>query len=162
LNAYSITASRLPPWEPTEELRKEFDGAPAGMCEAAATAVVSDADIVVTENPDWFPYYDKFEKRNVLLANPAVLLRQCEIYARGNDVTWAFNYPMFDAPWSTFYFLAESQALNSGMVFLEMCHKKGVDAGARELGRSLIYNRLPNIFRDACCGEDAADGAEWG
>ena len=132
------------------------------MCEAAATAVVSDADIVVTENPDWFPYYDKFEKRNVLLANPAVLLRQCEIYARGNDVTWAFNYPMFDAPWSTFYFLAESQALNSGMVFLEMCHKKGVDAGARELGRSLIYNRLPNSFRDACCGEDAADGAEWG
>ncbi len=39
--------------------------------------------MVVTENQDWFPYWDEFEKRNVLLVNPSVLLRQCEIYVRG-------------------------------------------------------------------------------
>src|SRR5258707_5637174 len=71
LNAYGITVSMLPVSEPDEHLRKEFgEGAPAGICEAAATATLCDADIVVTENPYWFPYYSEFEKRNTLLGNP--------------------------------------------------------------------------------------------
>ena len=98
----------VPVREPDESLQKEFGGgAPADICKAAATAAFCDADMVVTENPEWFPFYNEFEKRNTLLGNPSVLLRQCEIYARGHDVTWSFNYPMFDAPWSSFYFFAE-------------------------------------------------------
>lgn len=147
LNAYGITVSTVQVCKPDEILRKEFgEGAPAGICEAAATAAICDADMVVTDNPDWFPFYGEFEKRNTVLGNPSVLLRQCEIYARGHDITWSFNDPMFDSPWATFYFFAEHQALNTGMAFLEACHKKGIDAGVREIGRSLIYNRLPNIL----------------
>jgi hypothetical protein len=145
LNAYAVTVSVVPVRQPDEDLRKEFgEGAPAGICEAAATAASCDADMVVTENPDWFPFFDEFEKRNIFLGNPDVLLRQCEIYARGHDVTWAFKDQMFDAPWSSFYFFAEHDALTSGVMFLDACHRKRIDVG--DIGRSLVYNRLPNIF----------------
>lgn len=146
-NAYGITVSMVPVREPDESLQKEFgDGAPADICKAAATAAVCDADMVVTENPEWFPFYNEFEKRHTLLGNPSVLLRQCEIYARGHDITWSFNYPMFDAPWSSFYFFAEHDTLSASLRFLEVCHKKGLAGATGELGRSLVYNRLPNIL----------------
>jgi hypothetical protein len=145
LNAYSVAVSVVQVSQPDEDLRKLFGGdAPAGMCEAAATASSCDADMVVTESLDWFPFYDEFEKRNTLLGNPDVLLRQCEIYARGHDIAWTFKDQMFDTPWSSFYFFAEHEALTSGIRFLDACHNKRIDVG--DIGRSLVYNRLPNIF----------------
>jgi hypothetical protein len=102
--------------------------------------------MVVPENRNWFPFNDEFERRNTLLGNPSVLLRQCEISVRGHDITGAFSDPMLDVPWNSFYFFAEHQALHPGLVFLEASHKKGVDAGAAEIGRSLICNRLPNTL----------------
>src|SRR5258708_38823660 len=93
--------------------------------------------MVVTENPEWFPLSNEFEKRNTLLGNPSVLLRQCEIYARGHDITWSFNYPMFDAPWSSFYFFAELDTLSASLRFLEVCHKKGLALFHKTQSRTL-------------------------
>ena len=120
--------------------------APAHICEAAATALFCDADIVVTENSGWYPFYEEFERLGILLGSPQVMLRQSEIFVRGHDEPWAFADPMFDAPWGTFYFFAESHTLLAGQKFLDACHKKGVDGQVQEIGRSLVYNRVPNIL----------------
>jgi len=108
LNAYAITTS------PTavavaDEVMKQACGeqAPAHICEAAATALFCDADIVVTENSGWYPFYEEFERLGILLGSPQVMLRQSEIFVRGHDEPWVFADPMFDAPWGTFYFFAK-------------------------------------------------------
>jgi hypothetical protein len=147
LKAEGITVSPISIQKPDDETLKLFgDGAPTGMADAAATGRACDADMVVTETFEWFPYFFEFEKQNTQLGNPGVLLRQCEIFARGHDITWSFKWPMADSPWSSFYFFAEQPALAPSMTFLELCQKKGANAESKELGRSLVYNRMPNIF----------------
>ena len=67
----------VPVREPDESLQKEFgDGAPADICKAAATAAICDADMVVTENPEWFPFYNEFEKRDTLLGSARTGIRE--------------------------------------------------------------------------------------
>lgn len=147
LNAYAITTSHISSSVPNDTINQTFGGqALPGMCEAAATALSCDADMVVTENPDWYPFYEEFEKINMLLGSCELILRQGEIFVCGHDIPWSFNHPLFDAPWGPFYFFAEQQTLNPGQVFLDVCHKKGIDAEVQEVGRSLVYNRIPNIL----------------
>ena len=75
-----------------------------------------------------------------------MILPQTEIFVRGHDIPWAFNSPMFDAPWGPFYFFGENNTLMPGQVFLDKCNRKGIDAQVQEIGRSLVYNRIPNIL----------------
>ncbi len=147
LNAYAITASPIAVAVADAAMKQAFgEQVPGQMCESAATALFCDADMVVTENSDWYPFYEEFEKLGILLGSPQVMLRQSEIFVRGHDEPWAFTDPMFDAPWGTFYFFAENHILLAGQKFLDACHKKGVDGQVQEIGRSLVYNRVPNIL----------------
>jgi hypothetical protein len=147
LNSQGIPAQTVPAVEPDEETTKLFGAdSPAGIAQAAATAAKCDADIIVTEQADWFPYVFDFDKRNVLLGDSKVLLRQCEIFVRGHDITWSFADPMFYAPWGPFIFFSEREALMLGQDFLSLCRAKNVSAEASEYGRSLVYNRIANIF----------------
>lgn len=147
LNAYAITTSAISMAVPNETVREAFgEHAPARVCEAAATALSCDADMVITENSDWYPFYREFDKLNILIGSSEVLFRQSEIFVRGHDIPWAFSNPMFDAPWGPFYFFAENETLALGQRFLGACHKKAVDKEVQEVGRSLVYNRIPNIL----------------
>jgi hypothetical protein len=43
----------------------------------AATALACDADCVIADTREWFPYAEEFEKLGIFLTSPALLLRQC-------------------------------------------------------------------------------------
>ena len=45
----------------------------------------------------------------------------------------------------SFYTLSERNTFQDAFRFLEVCHKKQIDAGARETARMLVHNRLPNL-----------------
>jgi len=147
LNAYGITTSSIRAAIPSEEIAKAFgENAPPDMRHAAATALSCDADLVVTERSDWFPFYQEFEDLNILLGSAEIALRQCEIFVRGHDVPWSFDSPMLDVPWGLFYLFAEHRALSPGLAFMDACQRKGIHASVQEVGRSLVYNRIPNIM----------------
>jgi hypothetical protein len=148
LNAYAITTKPITTATPSQSIKQTFGQhtLPSGMLDAAATALSCDADMVVCEKAEWYPFYEEFEKLNVLLGSPDVILRQSEIFVRGHDIPWSFHDPMFDAPWGPFYFFAEHQTMSPGQRFLDVCHKKGIDKDTKEIGRTLVYNRVPNIL----------------
>lgn len=112
---------------------------------ATQTALACDADVLVTNNPDWFPYIQDFMDLGLLIADSGFLLHYCEIFVRGHDVPWAFVQPVWDITWNGFYHFAEQRTLSLGLGFLYAAQKKKVSAEGQEAGRSLIHNRLPNI-----------------
>lgn len=142
-------------------------GAPQELVEVAATALSVDADAVVISNSDWFPFVTEFDELNMLLADCEVLKRQCEIFVRGHDIPWSFDYMVWNEPWTTFYQMAEHRTFQDGVAFLEHCHKKAVDDETREAARMLVHNRLPNLCftRDRLLFYDvqqaAAKRASW-
>lgn len=147
LSAAAIATSRINPAMPSPGIAQILGAqAPARMGEAAATALSCDADLIITEDSDWYPFYEEFQKLGVLVGSPHVILPQTEVFVRGHDMPWAFNSPMFDAPWGPFYFFGEDKTLTPGQAFLDKCNRKGIDAEVQEIGRSLIYNRIPNIL----------------
>src|SRR5258708_30397432 len=74
LNAYDIATSPVAiPIVDAAMTRAFGEQAPTQMCEAAATALICDADMVVTENSDWYPYYEEFARLGVLLGSPQVM-----------------------------------------------------------------------------------------
>ena len=119
--------------------------APQELKEIAATALSVDADLVVIGNSDWYPYAIDFEKLNMLLTDSNVLKRQCEIFVRGYDVPWAFDYMAWHAPWNGFYTVSELRTFEAGLNFLERAHKRQLDKDTQEAGRTLVHNRLPNL-----------------
>jgi hypothetical protein len=73
----------------------------------AATALASDADCIVTDVGEWFPWAEEFEKLGVLLTSADFLLRYAEIFVRGHDLPWAFAYKVWLEPWMAFCQMAE-------------------------------------------------------
>jgi hypothetical protein len=131
---------------PTPKVNEELGAnAPAEILEIAATALATDADVVVTSNRDWYPYATDFEKLSTVLADCEVLKRQCEIFVRGHDVPWSFDYIVWSQPWNGFYNLSEERTFKAGMEFLEHAHKKNLNANTQDDARMLVHNRLPNL-----------------
>jgi hypothetical protein len=146
LNSVRIPFATIPLSLPNPEVSGGFEvETPDGMKDAAATALACNADMVVVSNGEWFPYFREFDNLNLLLANPAVMMNQCEIFARGFDIPWSFDHPAWDEPWTSFYTLSERNTFQDAFRFLEVCHKKKIDASARETARMLVHNRLPNL-----------------
>jgi hypothetical protein len=112
---------------------------------AMQTALACDADVLVTNNPDWLPYLEDLVDLGLLIADSGFLLYCCEIFIRGHEVPWAFAHPIADMTWNGFYHFAEPKTLSPGLGFLYAAHQKNVSAAGQEAGRSLIHNRLPNI-----------------
>jgi hypothetical protein len=119
--------------------------APREILEMAATALSVDADVVATSNPDWYPYAIEFEKLNTLLADCQVLKRQSEIFVRGHDVPWSFEYVVWRRPWNGFYQQNEQRTFQAGLEFLDRAYKQKLDSTTQEAGRTLVHNRLPNL-----------------
>lgn len=112
---------------------------------ATQTALACDADVLVTNNPDWLPYIEDFMELGLFIADSGFLLNCCEIFVRGHEVPWAFVQPVVDITWNGFYHFAEQHTLSRGLGFLHAAQKKNVAAEGQEAGRSLTHNRLPNI-----------------
>lgn len=147
LNGFAIPTSGIDIAAPSAEISQLFGpNAPPQMQNAAATALNSDCDMLVVEESDWYPYYEEFDKLGILLGSPAVIVRQSEIFARGHDVPWAFDSPLWDCPWGAFYFFGENNTLIPGQRFLDLSRERGVSPELQEVGRSLVFNRIPNIL----------------
>lgn len=58
---------------------------------------------------------------------------------------WSCDLKTFGLTWTAFYHIAEQQTFASGMDFLHLAQQKKVSARTFDAGRTLIYNRLPNI-----------------
>lgn len=134
----SVQAS-LPSKE-TRELAPDEEAATA-----VETALAYDADVLIATNPDWFPWINDFERLGFLLTDTRFLKFQCDIFSRGNDVPWASGSKTFGLTWTGFYHMTETETFGSGMKLLHLARQKGATKTAFEIGRTLIYNRLPNI-----------------
>ena len=111
----------------------------------AATALACDADCVVTDVGEWFPWAEEFEKLGVLLTSPDFLPRFAEVFVRGHDLPWSFAHMVWFEPWMAFYQLSEEWTFASGLRFLQFCQEKRANSNSVEIGRSLIYNRLDHL-----------------
>jgi hypothetical protein len=113
--------------------------------DATKTALTCNADVLVTANPDWFPYIEELMDLGLSIVDSGFLKRRCEIFVRGHDVPWAFVHPIVDITWNGFYHFAEQHTLKRGLDFLYAAQRKNASTEAQEAGRSLVHNRLPNI-----------------
>ncbi len=146
LSSIGIEFGRVEISNPTQKIEAELGAnPPQELLAMAATALAIDADVVVTSNPDWYPYAIEFEKLNTLLSDCQVLKRQAEIFVRGHDVPWSFEHPIFLEPWNGFYQLSESRTFKAGLEFLYLARQRKLDGKTQEAGRSLVYNRLGNL-----------------
>jgi hypothetical protein len=111
---------------------------------AAQTALTCNADVLIAGNTDWFPYFEDVEDLGIFLTDTKFLKNYCEIFVRGHDIPWAFSSKTWGMTWTAFYHMTEQRSLGPGLKFLYEAHDK-LNAEAREVGRSLVNNRLPNI-----------------
>jgi hypothetical protein len=146
LAAIGIRFGAVPRASPSVKVKEALGAAaPAEVVEIAGTAIAIDADVVVTSNADWFPYAIEFGKLDITLANCEVLKRQCEIFVRGHDVPWSFDYIVWFQPWNGFYNLSEQRTFRAGFEFLEHAQKRKLTRDTQDDGRMLVHNRLPNL-----------------
>jgi hypothetical protein len=146
LTAIRIQFGTVQKANPTAKVEEALGpNAPAELLGIGATALATDADVVVTSNPDWYPYAPVFEKLYTVLADCEVLKRQCEIFVRGHDIPWSFDYIAWSQPWNGFYNLSERRTFKAGFDFLEDAHGKKINKNTQEDARMLVHNRLPNL-----------------
>lgn len=169
LERFGVPCSIVPIENPNESLLTKFKGdLPPGLLDACATALANDCDVIVCKESDWFPYWAELRSTNLLAVNPDILKRQCEIFARGHDVPWSFDAMTWNKPWTGFYMMSEHRTFHLGLRFLNHCYKAKLNTEAQELGRMLIYNRLPGLCftRDRLLfyeqQQAAAKRAQWG
>lgn len=115
------------------------------LADATQTALACDADALVVSNIEWFPYCIDLENLGLFLTDTGFLKYYCEIFVRGHEVPWAFTSEVWGLTWNGFYHMTEQRTLGVGMDFLHAAQKRKASAEAQEAGRSLVYNRLPNI-----------------
>jgi hypothetical protein len=101
--------------EASPEILKKVQDKDLGA--AIQTALSCDADVLVTNNPDWFPYIEDFMDLGLFITDSGFLLFCCEIFVRGHDVPWAFAHPVADITWNGFYLFAEPRTLSPGLGF---------------------------------------------
>jgi hypothetical protein len=143
LKAMEVSFIPIDAREASPEILKTMKDKDLGA--ATQTALACDADVLVTNSLDWFPYIQDFMDLGLLIADSGFLLYYCEIFVRGHEVPWAFVQPVWDITWNGFYHFAEQRTLSLGLGFLYAAQKKNVPAEGQEAGRSFIHNRLPNI-----------------
>ena len=146
LARYGITVSLVPVSEPDAKVAGVFkQGAPESLNAVAATTLACNADVVVVGERQWLPYVEEFGKLGMLLADTGVLKRQAELFVRGHEVPWAFDYKCWGMAWTVFYQLVENRTFRDGVDFLYNADRKKLDAEALETARMLVHNRLPNM-----------------
>jgi len=127
-------------------IQDKIKGADIELADAISTALMIDADCLVTSNDDWFPFVEDIEKEfSILLTDCTFLLPYSEVFVRGHDVPWAFEYKLWNATWTVFYVLAEKRTFEVGLQLLHNALQKNAPADAQETGRSLVYNRFQNL-----------------
>ena len=143
---HRIPISRVEIAEPTDVVRQVFQqGCPNGLSEAASTALNCNADLIVAVDFRWLPYFEEFDKLNTRIVESEILERQCEIFVRGHDVPWSFNYMVYYEPWTAFYQMGEPTTFKDGFLFLNDAYNKSIDPATQDSARMLIHNRLPNL-----------------
>jgi hypothetical protein len=122
------------------------EGLSEDLAVLASTALGSDADCIVTDVAEWLPYVEEFEEIGIYLTTPGLLLlRYCELFVRGHNLPWAFGHKVWFEPWTAFYQLSEPTTFRQGMELLNLAAAKKAPSDARDVGRSLVFNRLGDI-----------------
>jgi hypothetical protein len=145
LDSLAIEYGGVPTQKASPEIQEKMKGADPELVDAVSTALMIDADCLVTNNTEWFPYIEDVEKFSVLLTDCDFLLRYSEVFVRGHDVPWAFEYKSWNTTWTVFYILAERRTFEVGLQLLHKAFQKKAPADAQETGRSLVYNRFQNL-----------------
>jgi hypothetical protein len=131
--------------KPADQKLRDRLKADGEMSDAVSTALAVDADCLVTDHADWFPFIEDVEKLWILMMDCGFLLRYAEVFVRGHDIPWSFQYQVWNQPWNTFYVFAEQHTFKPGIDLLHCAFSKGASAEAQETGRSLVYNRTTNL-----------------
>jgi len=111
----------------------------------ASTALIGDADIVVSEKLVGEPEcVTRFQKLHIELAGIQRAKHGCEVFVRGHEVPWSFRLPAWLMPWTPFYSMVDPdiQAMEQ---FRSLAIRKGVSPEVQERTRSLGLNRWSAI-----------------
>lgn len=146
LAALKIEHRTVPEREPSREVAGHMKNAEGELLIAIQTALSIDADCLAITNLRWLPFLENTNTNlGLLLTDCSFLLPYSEIFTRGHDVPWAFEHMVWYEPWNAFYQMSESLTLKPGMDVLQKAQQKNAPEEARETGRSLVHNRLPNL-----------------
>jgi hypothetical protein len=145
LTAVGIDFSVTPSKQAGDQLWERLKGVDRELSDAVATALMLDADCLVTDHGDWFPYIEEVEKFSTLIMDCGFLLRNAEVFVRGHDVPWNFESKVWNQPWQAFYVLTEQRTFKAGMDLLRKAFDRGASAEAQRTGNSLVYNRISNL-----------------
>jgi hypothetical protein len=138
---YHLVAERTTETAISAELRE----ADPDLLIAVGTALSVDADCLVINRREWYPFIEQIDRHGLLLTDCSFLLTYAELFLRGHDVPWSFRYKSWYAPWTAFYTLSEEQTFKTGIDLLHHAHKKKANMDAQETGRILVHNRIPNL-----------------
>lgn len=132
--------------EPSKEVADHLQNAETELLIAVQTALSVDADCLAVTKLEWLPFVENTNNDlGLLLTDCSFLLHYSEIFARGHDIPWAFDQKTWYEPWNAFYQMSESWMLKPGLDVLQKAQEKNAQAEARETGRILVHNRLPNL-----------------
>jgi hypothetical protein len=131
----------------TPEAATAFPDAPSDSdaLALASTALIGDADIVVSEQLANKPEcVTRFQKLHIQLASIQLAKQACEVFVRGHEVPWSFRFPAWLMPWTPFYSMVDPdiQAMEQ---FRALAIRKGVSPEVQERIRSLGLNRWSAI-----------------
>jgi len=146
LRNINIEHQIAPEGEPPTGAMRDVTIGDAELVTAIGTAMRHDADCLVVSNPEWLSYIeDIHDKLSILLTDCTFLLPYSEVFSRGHDVPWAYEYKAWNCPWNAFYQLSEQRTFRCGMSMLHHAQQKNSPADAIETLRSLALNRLGNL-----------------
>ncbi len=145
LAAAGIDYKTVVPKKASHDVEERLKGVEPELAEAVSAAVAIDADCLVTNRVEWFPFIEEVEKFSILLTDCGFLRPYSEVFVRGHDVPWAFEHKVWNTPWTVFYLLSERRTFEPGLQVLHKAFQKKAPGDAQETGRSLVYNRLANL-----------------
>lgn len=122
-----------------------------GNIDANSEAIVSiaariSADFVVMAEPGrLFPKrYDDNEYH--MFGDIHTAMRELEYFARGHDIPWSYDRPIWNMPWTTFYAMADDYAGQLAKEYFPKYDALIANPKTKELLRSLVLNRYPLLW----------------
>lgn len=128
-----------------DEIKKQLKSDDPEISDAVSTAQMVDADCLVTNHAEWFPFIEEVEKLLILITDCGFLLRYAEVFVRGHDIPWSFECKVWNQSWATFYPFTEQRTFKPGFDLLQRASLKRTSVESQETGQSLVYSRISNL-----------------
>jgi hypothetical protein len=120
-------------------------GATVEGMETLAMGVSVGADFIVVEDKATDEIKRLVGKSSCPVVDLSEVLRQAEVFARGHEIPWSFNTPIWNMPWSNFHTMLDDFGRQGYMYYMNRVRSLKIDEATLENIRSLLLNRVANV-----------------